>query len=56
MPESLDEPDEYEPDEDVDEAWAIEIRNRVAAVRAGEVESEDWRVVLDRVEKEILGR
>jgi hypothetical protein len=51
MPESLD-----EPDEDVDAAWAIEIRSRVAAVRAGELEGEDWRVVLDRVEKEILGR
>jgi hypothetical protein len=51
MPESLD-----EPDEDVDAAWAIEIHSRVAAVLAGEVESEDWRIVLDRVEKEILGR
>jgi hypothetical protein len=47
---------ENETDESVDAAWASEIRSRVAAVRAGELESEDWRLVLDRVEKEILGR
>jgi len=45
-----------EADEDVEAAWAIEIRSRVAAVHAGELESEDWRIVLDRVEKEVLGR
>jgi hypothetical protein len=51
MPEDFD-----EAQEDVDAAWAIETRNRVAAVLASELESEDWRLVLDRVEKEILGR
>jgi hypothetical protein len=40
----------------VEEAWAGEIRKRVAAARAGELASTDWRTVLDRVEKEVLGR
>jgi hypothetical protein len=43
-------------EEGVEEAWANEIRVRVAAVRAGELESTDWRVVLDEVEREVLGR
>jgi putative addiction module component (TIGR02574 family) len=43
-------------DEGVEEAWANEIRRRVAALRAGELESTDWRVVLDEVEREVLGR
>jgi putative addiction module component (TIGR02574 family) len=43
-------------EEGVDEAWASEIRSRVAAVRAGELESTDWRLVLDEVEREVLGR
>jgi hypothetical protein len=47
---------EDETDESVEEAWAIEIRNRVAAVRASELEGEDWRLVLDRIEREVLGR
>jgi len=42
--------------EDVEAAWATEIQRRVAQVRAGELESTDWRTVLDRVEKEVLGR
>jgi putative addiction module component (TIGR02574 family) len=41
---------------DVEAAWAEEIQRRVAAVRAGELESTDWRTVLDRVESEILRR
>lgn len=45
-----------EAEEDVEAAWAIEIEKRVAAARAGELESTDWRQVLDRVEKEVLGR
>jgi putative addiction module component (TIGR02574 family) len=43
-------------EEGVEEAWADEIRSRVAAVRAGELESTDWRLVLDEVEREVLGR
>ncbi|HEY0372042.1 MAG TPA: addiction module protein [Thermoanaerobaculia bacterium] len=40
----------------VEQAWAAEIEKRVAAVRAGELSGTDWRAVLDRVEKEVLGR
>jgi len=43
-------------EEGVEEAWVDEIRSRVAAVRAGELESTDWRLVLDEVEREVLGR
>lgn len=42
-------------EEDVEEAWASEIQKRVAAARAGELASTDWRTVLDRVEREVLG-
>lgn len=40
----------------VQQAWAEEIEKRVAAARAGELASTDWRMVLDRVEREVLGR
>lgn len=43
-------------EEEVEAAWAAEIQQRVAAARAGELESTDWRTVLDRVEKDVLGR
>lgn len=43
-------------EEQVEAAWADEIQQRVAAARAGELESTDWRTVLDRVEQEVLGR
>jgi putative addiction module component (TIGR02574 family) len=46
--------DAVEPE--VEAAWAAEIERRVAAARAGELESTDWRVVLTRVEKDILSR
>jgi putative addiction module component (TIGR02574 family) len=49
--ESLDEAEEA-----VEAAWAAEIEKRVAAIRAGEVGSTDWRAVLDEVEREVLGR
>ena len=45
-----------EAEEGVEDAWADEIRSRVASARAGEIESTDWRLVLDRVEKDVLGR
>jgi hypothetical protein len=41
---------------DVEEAWASEIQRRVAAARAGELASTDWRTVLARVEREVFGR
>ena len=40
----------------VEAAWGQEIERRVAAARAGELESTDWRTVFARVEKEVLGR
>jgi putative addiction module component (TIGR02574 family) len=43
-------------EEDVESAWAAEISSRVASARAGEIESTDWRDVLDRVEKKVLTR
>jgi putative addiction module component (TIGR02574 family) len=46
----------HEAEEEVEQAWATEIRSRVAAARAGELASTDWRTVLDRVEREVLGR
>ena len=45
-----------EADADVEEAWAREIERRVAAARTGELASTDWRAVLDRVERDVLGR
>lgn len=45
-----------EAEADVEQAWAREIEKRVAAARAGELASTDWRAVLDRVEREVLGR
>jgi putative addiction module component (TIGR02574 family) len=52
--ELLDSLDEAE--SDVEAAWAAEIQDRVAAARAGELESTDWREVLDRIERDVLGR
>ncbi len=43
-------------EEGVEEAWVNEIRSRVDALCAGELESTDCRVVLDEVEREVLGR
>jgi len=43
-------------DEGVEAAWASEIEARVAAARAGDLEGTDWRSVLDRLEREVLGR
>lgn len=46
----------HDSEEDVGTAWASEIQCRVAAARAGELESTDWRTVLERVEREVLAR
>ena len=45
-----------EAETEVEEAWASEIQKRVAAARAGDLASTDWRTVLERVEREVLGR
>jgi putative addiction module component (TIGR02574 family) len=41
-------------EEDIDSAWAAEIERRVAAARSGELQSTDWRTVLDRIEADVL--
>lgn len=46
----------HEAESEVDAAWAEEIRARASAVREDELEGTDWRAVLDRVEKDLLGR
>jgi len=46
----------HDTEEDVEAAWTAEIQRRVAASRAGELASTDWRVVMDRIESEVLGR
>lgn len=46
----------HDSEEDVEAAWAAEIERRVAAARTGDLESTDWRTVLERVEREVLGR
>jgi hypothetical protein len=43
-------------DEAVEQAWAAEIERRVAAVRNGELPGTDWRTVLERIERDVLGR
>jgi len=45
-----------EAETDVQARWADEIQRRVAAARAGELESTDWREVLRNVERDVLGR
>jgi len=42
-------------EDEIKSVWAAEIERRVAAMRAGEVGSSDWRVLLDQVEKVVLG-
>jgi hypothetical protein len=41
-------------DEEVQRAWAEEIGRRADAVRRGDLRGEDWRTVLDEIEKEVL--
>ena len=52
---SVDERAKFAAKHDVEAAWATEIQERVAAARAGELQSTEWRTVLDRVESEVLG-
>jgi putative addiction module component (TIGR02574 family) len=46
----------HEVESEVDAAWAEEIRARASAVHDGELAGTDWRIVLDQVEKDVLGR
>lgn len=41
---------------EVDEAWAIEIERRCAAVDAGTLATSDWKDVRSRIERDIFGR
>jgi len=41
-------------DTDVDEAWAVEIERRCAALDAGDSETSDWKDVRRRIEADIL--
>lgn len=50
--ESLDGP----PDPDVDEAWALEIARRGAAIDSGEAVTSDWEVLRRRIERDIFDR
>jgi len=43
-------------DPDAEEAWAIEIERRCAALDAGEAVTVDWHDVRRRIEKELLSK
>ncbi|HYK01092.1 MAG TPA: addiction module protein [Thermoanaerobaculia bacterium] len=46
--------DDREPD--VEAAWAAEIDRRAADARANPHDDEDWRAVLDQIQREVLTR
>jgi len=43
-------------DPDAEEAWAVEIERRCAALDAGETVTSDWHDVRRRIEKELLSK
>ena len=43
-------------DPDAEEAWAVEIERRCAALDAGEAVTADWHDVRRRIEKELLSK
>jgi putative addiction module component (TIGR02574 family) len=45
-----------ETQQDVDEAWAVEIERRCAAVDAGTLATLDWADVRAGIERDIFGR
>jgi len=45
-----------EREEDVEAAWAVEIQRRAAEARRNPDDDEDWRVVLDEIQREVLSR
>ena len=45
-----------EVDPDAEEAWAVEIERRCAALDAGEATLSDWHDVRRRIEKELLAK
>ena len=45
-----------EAEADVEAAWAAEIERRVADARENPDDDEDWRTVLDEIQREVLSR
>lgn len=45
-----------ETEADVETAWAAEIERRAAEARLNPNDDEDWRTVLDEVQREVLSR
>lgn len=41
---------------DVESTWADEIERRAADARRNPDDDEDWRVVLDEIERDVLSR
>jgi putative addiction module component (TIGR02574 family) len=41
---------------EVEAAWAAEIQRRAAEARDNPDDDEDWRVVLDEIQREVLSR
>ena len=41
---------------DVESAWAAEIARRAAEARQNPHDDEDWRAVLDEIQREVLSR
>ena len=41
---------------DVEAAWAAEIEKRAADARENPDDDEDWRIVLDEIQREVLSR
>jgi len=54
--ESLDGPGENADEMSVDEAWAIEIERRCAALDSGEAVTSDWNEFRARIERDVFGR
>jgi len=42
--------------DDVDEAWAVEIERRCAALDSGEAVTSDWNDFRARIERDVFGR
>jgi putative addiction module component (TIGR02574 family) len=45
-----------ENESEVETAWAAEIQRRAADARENPDDDEDWRVVLDEIQREVLSR
>ena len=43
-------------EDDIETAWAAEIQRRAAEARENPHDDEDWRVVLDDIQREVLSR